>query len=906
LRPPTRLARRATITTLVVALGLLLACGVPARAQSATTARVEGVVDDAATGLPVGGATIALVDRASTVTAANDGSFRIADLAPGVYRLRIERAGYQPALSGDVVLVAGSDLHVTLALQRATSSSALRVIGATATNAAAALLRTTTTTRTLTVEALEAQGVTRAGDALRELPGITNGIPGDTASFGDDIPLQLRGIGTLETTTTIDGHPIAYGFPGSYNFQISPISAFRDVGVTYGSGSNVLGTSAIGGVIDFRTLVPTPDLRITIGQGAGTFQRLATTLRATGTTGKLGYALAYGASGLDGQFSHVRYYQPAAAYDVTATAPAVRAIGTYDMDASANAHSGLVKLRYSLGPSDAIVATGVLASYFENKTGNGDGDFLEAAPATAFAQQALAKYTPSGANPCPSGSFAVANGGHGPGGAPDGGSPCATVAQYVADTVGFQGAGPAFQTFNLFDGGLAYEHASANRFARVAVFGNRYDDFTSRQYRLPYTLVPGDNFSIAENRENEGGLTASEDFAGRNNTAGVGYTYLNAAFALAKSTSTASSYGAPTVHQQSYELRDVYRAPGSPLSLYANAALTQASATHSTALDPRFSVLYQRPSSRDVLRVSAGATTTQPSGDELGQPFVPQQLGSAGGGGGIRCGGLNSIGSVPSSALHPERGVDEEVAYAHGFGGDAYVEATLYNVNVLNKLYKTIVPLSSTGSGFVDPAFLAQQTQLVANACGAAAAPALIGVTGTYNVGRLRAQGITLAGRYRLDRRTALDYDWTLDSTTIVSVPTQLLQSNFTLVPGSQLPGLPLHTLDIGLNRLVGSALDVRFTLHGVSDNNTKRLPAYTYSDLKLSVRLPRGTLALEIDNLFNQFSDPRGLLYEGEPYALNSYATAAQYAPYTGAAASERFGLPGRALFVDYVVRVR
>ncbi|MDB5043376.1 MAG: hypothetical protein JWN27_4102, partial [Candidatus Eremiobacteraeota bacterium] len=388
MRPPLRLVRRATITTVVASLGLLFTSGAPALAQTATTALVDGVVDDAATGLPVGGATIALVDRAAAVTAANDGTFRIADLPPGVYRLRIERSGYQPALSGDLVLAAGSGVHVTLALQRTTSGSALRVIGATATNAASALLRATTTSRTLTAEALEARGITRAGDALRELPGITNGIVGDTAALGDDIPLQLRGIGTLETTTAIDGHPIAYGFPGGYNFQISPLAAFRDVGVTYGSGSNVLGTSAIGGVIDFRTLVPTPDLRITVGQGAGTFDKLATTLRATGTTGKLGYAFGYGASGLDGQFNHVRSYQPAAAYDVTATSPAVRAIGTYDMDASANAHSGLMKLRYSLGPNDAIVANGLHASYNENKTVKGDGDIHEAAPATAKSQQA--------------------------------------------------------------------------------------------------------------------------------------------------------------------------------------------------------------------------------------------------------------------------------------------------------------------------------------------------------------------------------------------------------------------------------------------------------------------------------------------------------------------------------------
>ncbi len=175
------------------------------------------------------------------------------------------------------------------------------------------------------------------------------------------------------------------------------------------------------------------------------------------------------------------------------------------------------------------------------------------------------------------------------------------------------------------------------------------------------------------------------------------------------------------------------------------------------------------------MRVSAGATTTEPAGNQLGQPFVGTVLGGAGGGAAISCGGLNSIGSVPSSALRPERGVDEELAYAHGFGGDSQAQLALYDTHVYDKLYSTLVPLSATGAGFVPPAFLAQQTAAVAARCGAPAAAALLGVTGTFNVGALEARGVTVSGRQRLDRRTYVDYDWTLDSTVLVSAPLALL-----------------------------------------------------------------------------------------------------------------------------------
>ncbi|HYZ16645.1 MAG TPA: TonB-dependent receptor [Candidatus Acidoferrum sp.] len=891
-----------------LALTLLLACvPVGARAESlssasppAAAASLRGSVVDAATGLPIAGAAIVVAGRPERAVTGSDGRFTFPSLPPGLYRLRVARPGYQSAQSDDVALVSGGRVSVTLAVQHETATSALRTIGATSTNAAVSLQRATTISQTITTDVLQQRGVERAGDALRALPGIGNSIAGDTAAFGDDIPLDIRGIGSLESTTEIDEHPIAYGFPGGYNFQVSPIAPFREVGVTYGSGSNLLGTSAIGGVFDFRTLVPTPDLRVTLDQGYGTFDKQATNVTATGTTGRLGYAFAYGASGIDGPITHQRNYQPAAAYDVTATSPAVRDIGVYDADSSVSSHNGLAKLQYDLTPSDRLTATGVFAGYYENKTGNGDADWLDLAPALAFAKQKVG----GASSACPGG-VAVTNGGRGPGGVPDGGSPCVSATQYAADTAGWQGAGPSYQTFNLGDYQLAYEHTVSNRLARVAVFSDHYDDYQSRQFRLPFNLVPGDRFSITSNGESEGGVVASYDISGRNNTVGAAFNAVNTAFALARDTSTASSFASPVVHQDTYALRDVYRAAGSPFSIFANVALTQASATHSSSLDPRLTLL-DNLTPHDVLRFSAGATTTQPAGNQLDQPFAPQVLGSAGGGGGVKCAGLNAIGSVASSALHPERGVDQEVAYAHGFGGDSFVQGALYNTNVYDKLYAALIPISTTGTGFIPGAFLAQQLAFIASQCGGVDPSTLAGVSGTFNIGTMRARGFVVSGRQRIDRRTAIDYAWTLDSTALLSVPSTYLQSNLNIVPGGQLPGLPLHTLDASVDRLVGRALTARYTYHWVADNNSKRLPAYDYSDLRLSLPLGRGTLSVEVDNLFNQWADIRGLLYEGEPYALNAYATTADYAPYTGAAASERFGLPNRTVFLDYSVRMR
>jgi hypothetical protein len=83
-------------------------------------------------------------------------------------------------------------------------------------------------------------------------------------------------------------------------------------------------------------------------------------------------------------------------------------------------------------------------------------------------------------------------------------------------------------------------------------------------------------------------------------------------------------------------------------------------------------------------------------------------------------------------------------------------------------------------------------------------------------------------------------------------------------------------------------------------------LPAYDFSDLRLSAPLGRGTFTIAIDNLFNQWGFIEGLRYEGVPLALNAYAPASAYAPYTGAAATELFGLPSRSIFFSYELRSR
>ena len=872
------------------------------------SASVTGVVDDAQSGLPLAEAVVRAPQTKAIATTDRNGAFMLSGLPPGTYRLRIERGGYQPTDSTEVRLDAGAKLSVTLTVQRAPTAAqgTLQTIGSTSVRATQSLQRSSTIYRSLSPDVLLGNGAFRAGDALRQLPGINNSIPGDTASLGDDLQLQIRGIGGAETLSMLDGHPIAYGVPGGFNYQLSPAFGLRNINVTYGSaGTELTGYDAIGGIIDSQTIEPTKDPRTSFIQGYGTFDRALTAITTTGSLGRLGYAVDFGVGSLDGPFHQDSFYQAGAAYDPSATSSAVRDLAVYKDDGTAVSRNGLEKVRYDFNSATHVTLTAFESTYWEDKTGNGDGDYLT--PTVALATGRTLLNRKAATDPCAAGEFTArnANGipwGTGPGGLPDGGAPCQSPASYASDVTGWQGAGPAWQSFDFNDEALHFESDGAKQNLRLDVFTNRYLNTNDRTFELPFNAVPGDNASYRNTNVVTSGGTVSDDFVGKNNDFALGLEYLNTAYNISRN---GSLRGAPIVHETGEFVRDAYHPAGSPVAAYASAYFKRSTTTNSSFIDPRLSVAYTLPG-RNVIRAAAGATTTEPTADLVDQLFTPSNLVTAGGGGGTTCGGLNSIGTAPSSLLKPERGVDQELAFGHQFSQDSQVQLEFYNTNVYDKIYSSLTPLSTTGTGFIPADVLASGEALVAAKCGVADPETLLGVSGAVNLGQLRAQGFTLSGRQRVDARTFIDYDYATTSTVLVSAPVTYLQNNPTSVIGAQVPYLPLHTLNFAVDREIAPRVDLRYTLHAVSDNNNKHSGGYNYSELRGSVLVGHGTLSANVFNLFDQDAFIAGYLGEGVPLALNAYATKASYAPYLGAGATERFGLPYRSFFFSYLLQVR
>src|SRR5579872_4978221 len=103
---------------LFVTLAVLF-CSLAAIAQS-TSGRILGTLTDQS-GAAVGGATVAVTDvqRGTTRTVSTDetGSYAVADLPPGTYKIRIEAKGFKAVERPNVQIEVASDVRADFSLQ---------------------------------------------------------------------------------------------------------------------------------------------------------------------------------------------------------------------------------------------------------------------------------------------------------------------------------------------------------------------------------------------------------------------------------------------------------------------------------------------------------------------------------------------------------------------------------------------------------------------------------------------------------------------------------------------------------------------------------------------------------------------------------------------------------------------
>lgn len=888
--------------------------------QRLRTASITGKLVESGSGLPLAGVAVSVAGPAAAKTLTDArGNFTLASLAPGLYQLIAALKGYVTTET-ELPLADGQVLTVSMALDRSQGvTTTVRVLAREVIHSSSALQTAAVISATVQAQSMDSQGFYRAADKLITLPAIING-GSSGATPGDAVTIDIRGIGELETTTLIDGNPIGPGFSGAYSFQLSPVFGLRDIKVLYGSGSDLYGVDAIGGVVDMQTLDPTLRPATTFTQGYGTWNNLTTSMTTTGTAygGKFGYAIALGTQASDGPFKHDSFYQASAAFDPFATDPAVRALGVYSDDTSITNKSTLVKGKFKLSDSSSVTTSWLSGAWWDDKTGNGDNDYLPYATAFASGQNLLnaaiaANKASPGSDPCNAanprqftlGQNSNTNGstpGQGPGGVPDGGSVCQSPQSYANFIDGWQGAGPAWNALRSNAYSLRYDQVHGNNTISLNTFTNIYRDSVDRTAQLPFFNVPNDNAQWSFEQASNAGLTISDDIQGHNNEFGFGSFWENSAYYFQQN---GVQQPAPITHQTSYFLRDAWHPVNARLTTYANIWFKHSTVTNSSFVDPRLSFVYAQ--GNNVFRVAGGSTSTEPFPSDIESFFQPTAVGVFSGN--ILCSGLNTVGSVPSSELKPEQGYDQELSWGHRFSGDSTFQLTLYNDNILNQIYDSLtLPLSDLTIPF-DPTPYANA---VARTCGVTPTQALslLGVSGSINIGHTLARGIDLAGRVRVSSPFYIDYTYDTISTALKSDDPSLINPLFggslTLIPDAQLPNVPLHKWSFTLDYTFWRDIEAQLETDHESENNQRNLPAYTCSNLSITVPVGNGDFTTTVDNLWQTDADYRGLIGLGYPLALNHFAQPADYAPYLGAQATERFGLPFRTINLTYTIKMK
>jgi hypothetical protein len=889
----------------VAAVALLCIASGAGGAHAQAVGGVDIRVVDAGSGRPVDGAVVTIVDEpAMLVSLLRDGvTHRVTGLSSGLHTIAAAASGYRPERGQ--FLVSGQGTVVTVRLRRTDEATDLPTVGRVEARigdnpASGPVLHTT-----LGAHDLERSGAFRLADALVTLPDLsaTNQTAGRNQTSqsngpGSSIYMDIRGFGPIETLTLIDGHPIGQGVDLGFNFQDAPIFALRDVYVGYGSGaSGISSLGEIGGIVDMRTLEPTAEQRMSALQGFGSYGRALTELQATGITKghRIGYALAYGVEGTGGPIAPQLVYSPSASFDQSSSDPAIRNAATYPYSQETTRRSALAKLRLSLGPATNLTLRAITNTSWEDGTGNSDNIYRDPQVALALGQELLAAKPPPPADTCAAGTFTATNifgqpNGFGRNGQPDGGVTCQTPQQYAQFNTGFQGIGPHQTQLRATDYDLRLTSEYGRQSLFVDAFTNSYYFNYDRSGFIPYFQTPGDTGFTLDQLVVNTGVQLVDRISGSNNDFALGIRDLSNAnrFRL-----TQAPVQAPHVNEQAFALEDRFH-PNDKLTAQLDLALEQSTATSGASLEPHVALSYDLTPA-DRMRVSAGGNVVQPPGIWLGLPFVPTPLNQFV----PTCSGVAPVGTGPTLPLGPERGGDQELTFSHLWGVDSQVTLAAYNAQLVGKLYNVIVPISSLPAGSVPASALVPYQQILMAVCGPTLPP--LGVTENLNLGDVSARGLQALANVRLSRALVARLDWSEESAVLRSASADLLAANLSLVPGGQLPAVPLHKAALGLDYRSRSGFEAGFTTFRVSTNNPANLPAYTYTNAEVGALVGPGRLRFLAYNLFDQQAGDRSLIGEGVPLALNAFAPPFAYAPFVGAAATTRYVLAPRRYELYY-----
>lgn len=923
---------------LAMLVGVIASASAPAVAASAQGS-IFGTIIDQQNALPVKGAIVELLRDGKAIasgTTDSFGKFSISDVPGGAYDVRVSAKGYAHLSTLSVSIASGESLEVDAALTTAVNTAGVHTIG-TVSVSGRALASATAITQTVNVQNVAQTGQLRYVNQLATLPALNVQT---SSSPGDDTTVNIRGFGASETGVLLDGRPVGpQGVlaPNTYNFANSPISALDSVDVTYGSGAQGLyGSDTIAGAVNMHLINTSISPQYTFQQQIGGFNTTSTAGGASGTYGKVGYALAAGVAGSEGQFNGSQLFQSARPSNVqpgSVNPPFVcansngndvsqcsQATSTYAVSQNYKLTTELAKLKYAFSGVTALTLSGYSGVVWADSTGNGDNDNLPYATRLAQIQQSTPTCTtPSGApgytvttNPVTSATA------------------CYTAQQWASVSSGPDGGGAGRQrstTMQDYDSRLTTKLGVNN--VSLDYYVNNYIFWKDSSISGGLDAVGSKlGTPVYANYYLMHGYLVSDDISTTNNDLGFGWALLNQLQAGQGLAATGSNPVTgenllafqPTFDPQTYRVnnwfvRDSHQF-GERFYALINAWFKASNVTGKTTFDPRISAQY-RPDSNDVVRLTYGHSDGPPAPQlkSTGVLFQPDPGASLTN---VNC----NLNTLPTGGGNPnltsEAANDWELGYGHRFEADSNIQVNAFVTSVSDQLFGATQPLLQYGLSnvvFGAGTLNTYLARLITQGCVPPGSPVtatypFLGISTTYNAANELARGIELNGRGRLTPNLYLDYGWSVESSQQFNIPDSILMNNFTLLNGSQQVGIPLHQANLSVDYHPG-AFEVRLDNYYVSANNTLNRPSYIYSNFWINHPLEGGKLLLTLGgtNIFNQAVQNYGYIGAGPPVSANQFAPSAPFTglgqDIAGIASNEQFGLQPAQLTFTLTARI-
>jgi outer membrane cobalamin receptor len=216
------------------------------------------------------------------------GAFAV-QVSPGRYTVGANASGFI-AIQADIGEI-DRDSTVDVALEPADSPK-LRTIGEVRVNGGYGLVRSAVPEMSVSRAEMDALGYSSVMQGLQQIPSVVIQHPDSGAPTAPAV-VSLRGPDPSESLVTLDGQVLNDGNTGDLDLSQFAVPAFNSVNVTEGLGpTDSEGSNTFGGAVNLVSLQPTQQDHIAVSGSAGSYGTTQMWLNATGSIGKLGYAVA--------------------------------------------------------------------------------------------------------------------------------------------------------------------------------------------------------------------------------------------------------------------------------------------------------------------------------------------------------------------------------------------------------------------------------------------------------------------------------------------------------------------------------------------------------------------------------------------------------------------------------------